>query len=117
MKRWYVAQTQTQAEDRARFNLERQGFTTYLPRYRRERSHARRRETVRALLFPGYIFVEFALESAPWRSINGTFGISHLVCQGLFERMADCDRVVVLLDLLGRAVRVQAPLKAVSTTG
>ena len=163
MKRWYVAQTQVHGEERARVNLERQGFHTYLPRYRRERRHARRRDIVRAPLFPGYIFVQLDLDSAPWRSINGTFGVARLVCNGdrpaavppgivdeiadragedglielrerplrkgdalriisgalsdchgLFERMADRDRVVLLLDLLGRKVRVQAPLTAVA---
>ena len=34
-------------------NLERQGFRTYLPRYRRERRHARRRDIIKAPLFPG----------------------------------------------------------------
>jgi transcriptional antiterminator RfaH len=34
-------------------------------------------------------------------------------CLGFFEKMADRDRVVLLLDLLGRKVRVQAPLDSV----
>jgi transcriptional antiterminator RfaH len=34
-------------------------------------------------------------------------------CLGFFESMADHDRVILLLDLLGRKVRVQAPLEAV----
>jgi transcriptional antiterminator RfaH len=166
MKRWYVAQTQVGAEERARCNLERQEFHTYLPRYRRERRHARRRDVVLAPLFPGYIFIEFDLDAAPWRAINGTFGVSHLVsqgdrpasvpngvveqiaareneeglvvlpprtlhkgealrivsgaladCLGLFEKMADRDRVILLLDLLGRTVRVQAPLETVAAAG
>jgi transcriptional antiterminator RfaH len=166
MKRWYVAQTRVRAEERARLNLERQGFRTYLPRYRRERRHARRRETVGAPLFPGYIFVELDPEHGPWRSINGTFGVNHLICRGdrpaavpeglvdelaarenaeglivlqprpfekgealrivsgaladclgLFERMADRERVILLLDLLGRKVRVQAPLDHVAAAG
>jgi len=151
------------AEERARINLERQGFEAYLPRYLRERRHARRNDIVRAPLFPGYIFVHLDLENAPWRSINGTLGISHLICSGerpaavpagvvesiaarenengvvplqrrpfqkgealrivsgaladcfgVFERMADADRVILLLDLLGRKVTVQAPLGAVA---
>lgn len=166
MTRWYVAQTQPRAEERARVNLERQGFTTYLPRYRRAVNHARRRSTVFAPLFPGYIFVHLDLLGAPWRAINGTFGVSHIVCHadipaplpdgivqvireredddgcvivnppsfrtgqsvrivsgaladclGLFERMADRDRVILLLDLLGRRVRVEAPLQAVAASG
>jgi transcriptional antiterminator RfaH len=165
MKRWYVVQTQTRAEERARFNLERQGFRTYLPRYKRERRHARRRDVVKAPLFPGYIFVELDLDRSAWRSVNGTFGVVQLVsngerpapvpagiveeinaragsdgliellppplrkgqplqivsgalaeCRGFFERMADRDRVVLLLDLLGRKVRVEAPVAAVTAT-
>jgi len=164
MKRWYVAQTRAHAEERARLNLERQGFSTYLPRYKRERRHARRREVVKAPLFPGYIFVQLDLDSAPWRSIDGTFGVVRLVafgerpaavpagvveeiagragkdglieleprrlrkgealrivagaladCLGFFERMADRDRVVLLLDLLGRKVRVEAPRTALAS--
>jgi len=164
MNRWYVAQTQIHSEERARINLERQGFQAYLPRYQRERRHARRRDVVRAPLFPGYIFVQLDLGSAPWRSVNGTFGVNHLICRGeqpapvpegivedlaarendeglivmkprafrkgealrivsgalgdclgFFERMADRDRVILLLDLLGRKVRVQAPLGNVVT--
>jgi transcriptional antiterminator RfaH len=162
MKRWYVAQTQAHSEERARLNLERQGFEAYLPCYQRERRHARRRDVVRKPLFPGYVFVRLDLEDAPWRSINGTFGVNHLICRGeqpaalpegiveelgerenedglvvlqprsfhkgealrivsgalndclgIFEDMADRERVVLLLDLLGRKVRVEAPLDAV----
>jgi transcriptional antiterminator RfaH len=162
MIRWYVAQTQVRAEERARSNLERQEFRTYLPRYLRERRHARRRDTVAAPLFPGYVFVRLDLDSAPWRAVNGTFGVTQLICQGnrpaavpegvveqiaarensqglislaprafrkgealrivsgamadcfgLFESMADRDRVILLLDLLGRKVRVEAPQAAV----
>jgi transcriptional antiterminator RfaH len=165
MKRWYVAQTQARAEERARLNLERQGFRTYLPRYKRKRWHARRRDVVKAPLFPGYIFVELDLDRSAWRSVNGTFGVVQLVstgerpapvpagvveeitaragsdglielqppplrkgeplqivsgalaeCRGFFERMADRDRVVLLLDLLGRKVRVEAPVAAVTAT-
>lgn len=166
MKRWYVAQTLVRSEETARLNLDRQGFEPYLPRYLRERRHARRREVVKALLFPGYIFVRFDLDAAPWRSINGTHGVSRLICNGerpaavpegvveeivirerenslrglqppvfqkgealrimsgaladcfgLFEKMADRDRVILLLDLLGRKVRIQAPRDLVATVG
>jgi transcriptional antiterminator RfaH len=39
--RWYVAQTQPNAEAKAVAHLNRQGFGTYLPRYLKRRRHAR----------------------------------------------------------------------------
>ena len=163
MTGWYVVQTLARSEDRAELNLKRQGFQSYLPKLRRERRHARRREIVASPLFPGYLFVEIDIARQPWRCINGTYGVSHLVCHGnrpspvplgvveslraredetgfvtleprrfergealrfvsgamrdcfgLFEGMAARERVIVLLDLLGRKVRVEAPLDAVT---
>jgi transcriptional antiterminator RfaH len=153
---WYVVQTQVNAEAKAARNLLRQGFEIYLPRYLKRRSHARKIEKVPAPLFPRYMFVEIDMATQRWRSIQSTFGVSHLVLQGadparvapdvvnalkaredeggyvrldqpskfalgekvrvlagvfaenfgLFDGMADRDRVAILLDLLGRKVRV-----------
>jgi len=155
-RRWYLVQTHAHAESKAAVNLVRQGYSIYLPRYRKTRRHARRVEMVPAPLFPRYLFVAFDVMAERWRAIQSTFGVSHLVgagdapllvpqnvidelharedgegfvrldpaprfspgdqvqvvggvfdtCLGLFEGMADRDRVAVLLDLLGRKVRV-----------
>lgn len=154
--RWYVVQTHINAEARAASNLLRQGFEVYLPRYLRRRSHARRIEKVAAPLFPRYMFVNIDIATQRWRSVQSTYGVSHLVVNGadpapvevavinalkaredasgfvklearpkftigekvrvlagvfaenlgLFDGMADRDRVAILLDLLGRKVRV-----------
>jgi len=154
--RWYVVHTRPRAEAKAGLNLNRQGFTCYLPRYLKRRRHARRVETVEAPLFPRYLFVALDLATQPWWPIRSTFGVADLVfngeqpapiasgiiqaikeredesgfvilprkprfatgevvrivdgvfsaCLGLFEGMADRERVAVLLDLLGRKVRV-----------
>ena len=45
-ERWYVVQSQPNAELKAAAHLNRQGFTTYLPRYMKRRRHARRVEDV-----------------------------------------------------------------------
>ena len=161
--RWYVAHTQPQGEARALVNLQRQGFTAYLPRFRGRRSHARRVETVAKPLFPRYLFVAMDVTRERWRAIHSTFGVSHLVCSGdaptpvppgvveairahedrdgwillgtprpiavgeqvrvldgafadqigLFAAMSDGQRVDVLLDLLGRQVRVTLPARSV----
>jgi transcriptional antiterminator RfaH len=153
---WYVVQTQPNAERKAFANLSRQGFTAYLPRYRKSRRHARRTEIVAAPLFPRYMFVSVDVTSQRWRLLRSTIGVSRLICNGdmpapvqpgivgalrsregedglidigrgpqflrgdkirvrdgafgdclgIFESATDNERVLILLDLLGRKVRV-----------
>jgi transcriptional antiterminator RfaH len=162
--RWYVVQTQANAESKAVINLARQGFRTYLPRYLKRRRHARRVEMVAAPLFPRYLFVEIDMAVQRWRSIYSTIGVSRLIrngdlpapvpddvigsiksredtsglirlihrpnlklgdkvrilegtfydCFGIYEGMSDCERVGILLGLLGRKVRVLLDAEAVA---
>jgi transcriptional antiterminator RfaH len=161
--RWYVVHTHPRAEAKAALNLDRQGFTCYLPRYLKRRRHARRVETVPAPLFPRYLFVALDLATQRWWPIRSTFGVSDLVyngelpasipsgiiqaiqgredergfvslprkrfvpgdtvrivdgvfsaCLGLFEGMGDRQRVAVLLELMGRKVRVLMPEEALA---
>src|SRR6266571_1775722 len=79
---WYVVQTQVNAETKAACNLVRQGFEIYLPRYLKRRSHARKIEKIAAPLFPRYLFVRIDMQTQRWRSIQSTFGVSRLVCNG-----------------------------------
>jgi transcriptional antiterminator RfaH len=153
---WYVVQTHINSENKAVFHLQRQGYSVYLPRYLKRRSHARRIETVPAPLFPRYLFVSADENARRWRAIQSTIGVSRIVCNGdkpataaaavvsrlklregedglvrldrrvpfvpgdkvqvmegvfsesfgLFESMTDHERVSILLDLLGRKVRI-----------
>jgi len=82
MKRWYVIYTHAHGEDKALANLKHQGFEVFRPRYRKTRRHARKVETVLRPMFPRYMFVELDLERDQWRSINGTFGVGCIFCQG-----------------------------------
>ena len=70
MKRWYVAMTHTKSEEVAYANLARQGFQAYLPRYLRERRHARKTTEVKAPLFPGYLFINIDMDAERWRPIR-----------------------------------------------
>lgn len=81
-KRWYVVVTQPNNEGRAEEHLLRQGFSVYLPRYRRTRRHARKTETVLRPLFPRYLFVGLDLARDRWRSVQSTFGVQGLVTVG-----------------------------------
>lgn len=163
-QRWYVVQAQPNAERKAIGHLERQGFTTYLPRYLKRRRHARRVDIVPAPLFPRYLFVAIDLNSQRWRSIFSTVGVSRIICHGeqpvavpeqviaalkaredtdgfvqldnrpnfrlgdnvrvldgvfadclgLYDGMKDSARIAVLLDLLGRKVRVVVDMESVA---
>jgi transcriptional antiterminator RfaH len=154
--RWYVVQTQVNGEAKAAQNLQRQGYDVYLPRYLKRRRHARKMDFTAKPLFPRYMFVAIDMATQRWRSIQSTFGVSQLVCNGdypaavpdgvvgalkareddegfvrmdvgpafapgdkvrvfagafidsagVFNGLADHDRVSVLLEMLGRKVRV-----------
>jgi transcriptional antiterminator RfaH len=154
--RWYVVQTQVNCETKAALNLVRQGYEIYLPRYLKRRRHARKIDFVARPLFPRYLFVAVDMATQRWRSIQSTFGVSHLVSNGnepavvpdrivcalktredangfvrmdvsrkfaagdkvrvlagvfmdsagIFDEVADHDRVAILLEMLGSKVRV-----------
>lgn len=78
-ERWFVAFTQARREGIALDNLARQGWRTFLPFQLATRRHARKFRTVRAPVFPRYVFVGLDLDRDRWRSVNGTFGVQRLV--------------------------------------
>lgn len=127
---WFVVQTQSRAEAKAKRHLNNQGFSVYLPVYRRRVRHSRKNEIVLRPLFPGYLFVQLDLDAQRWRSINGTVGVLRLLTDGdvpqqLSKRVIDEIRaredgagaVKLLPPLLkpGQAVRlVEGPFTDVS---
>lgn len=79
--RTFVAQTKQRKEQVAQVNLERQGFSTFLPLIKGNRSPTQKSGRLTPL-FPGYIFVDFSPLSDPWHSINGTLGVVRLIANG-----------------------------------
>jgi transcriptional antiterminator RfaH len=77
--RWYVAETLPRKEALAIEHLRRQSFESFCPRFRKLRSHARRRKLVLVPLFPNYVFIRLDAARQPWRSINGTIGVRQLI--------------------------------------
>lgn len=82
MRRWYVVQTQIRGEEQAARHLRNQRFDVFLPRYRKEVRHARRRHEALRPLFPGYLFVALDIDLERWRAINGTIGVRRLIASG-----------------------------------
>ena len=108
---WFVVQTHAQNEDKAAFNLQRQGFEAFIPKYLKRRSHARKIEMVGTPLFPRYLFVKMNIKTANWRAIKSTFGVSNLVCFGespasvpddLIETLMTSEDEHGYIDLAGR---------------
>src|ERR1044071_3749272 len=81
-ERWYAVYSQPHRETRAQQQLTAQGFTVFLPLYRKTVRHARKLTTVSAPFFPRYLFVALDLSLDQWRSVNGTFGVTSLITDG-----------------------------------
>jgi transcription elongation factor/antiterminator RfaH len=118
-KRWFLVHTRPRCELKAEFNLRAQGFVTYLPQFRKTVRHARQLRTVRAPLFPRYIFLILDLERDPWLSVRSTIGVSSLVTgedrplpvpRGVVEALIEqSDGDLVQLDTAlveGQSVRI-----------
>ncbi len=82
IRHWHAVHTQPHHEERAAFNLTRQGFETYLPRYLRRCRHARKTELVPRPLFPRYLFIKLDSTRDQWHAVHSTFGVNHLVLAG-----------------------------------
>jgi transcriptional antiterminator RfaH len=99
MDRWYVVRSLPNQERRAAEHLARQGFRPWLPQIRRTRRHARRLETVRRPLFPGYLFVALDLALQNWLPVLSTRGVRALV--------SGPDGPVPLPEAVARALRAR----------
>ena len=74
MTLWYAVHTHSRSEEKALAHLARQGFSAYLPRFLKRRSHARRHDWVPAPLFPRYLFVRLDPGPERWMAVGPTVG-------------------------------------------
>jgi transcription antitermination factor NusG len=80
---WFLARTLPSAELLPELRLEAQGFRTHVPQVLRTTRHSRHLRTVRALLFPRYLFIILDLGRDRWLSVRSTVGVSCLFnCDG-----------------------------------
>lgn len=97
-ERWCLVNTLAGREAIAAGHLERQGYTPFLPSTWRTTRHARQLRTVRAALFPGYLFVALDIARDRWRPIDGTVGVVGLVKAGDRPLAAPAGFVEALLE-------------------
>jgi transcriptional antiterminator RfaH len=101
---WAVCQTHPQAERWALANLQRQGFTAYLPMtvaFRRDRATPTLRHRISVPLWAGYLFVQ---PGTHWAPICSTHGVSRLLMAGPKPHM--------LANALVEAVRAAEAISA-----
>src|SRR5262249_15825294 len=77
-ERWSLVHTQPHSERKAALHLGVQGFKTHFPQIQKTIRHARRLMTVRAPLFPRYMFLILDLGRDRWLSVRSTVGVSSL---------------------------------------
>ena len=80
---WALIYSKPKEEQRAKINLERQGFEVFLPMIDIEegREPLTKASSVH-FLFPRYLFVKINIREGNWISINSTRGVSNLVLFG-----------------------------------
>jgi transcriptional antiterminator RfaH len=109
---WFAIQNKPNGSKIAHRNLERQGFCVFAPLLELTQKRRGKFVTILQPLFHGYMFVQFDPETAPWRSINGTYGVSRLVSLDtnskptmippslIAELILRCDKNGVFQDVL-----------------
>ena len=118
---WHLLQTKPNAHIIACSNLRRQGFNVFLPLITKTIRKNGKFFDVKAPLFPGYLFMGSSIDPIPWKSVNGTRGISAAVTldgvyrpvdsdiiEGLQSRCDDGDVIQSLNDIVpGDLVKVE----------
>jgi transcriptional antiterminator RfaH len=153
---WSLIYTKPRQELEAQKQLERQGYTTYLPMLCRRERHGSRLQDTLTPLFPRYLFIRLTAGIDDWGPIRSTRGVSNMVrfgieaarvpdnlieeirthagedgyhheealefkqgdrvhiadgpfsgCAAIFQASRSEERVLILLDVVGQATRVE----------
>ena len=79
MEDFFVVHTKPNQENKAKKNLEFQGFKTWLPIYKKAVVRKNRLFLREEPFFPGYIFVFFDISKDNWSRIFSTLGVKYLI--------------------------------------
>ena len=90
--KWLLVYTKAKEEQRAKTNLENQGFQTFLPMIAFVKMNRSKSTTVEPM-FPRYLFIKLNLEKDNWTLIKSTRGVSHIVVFG--QRFAEMPHQVI----------------------
>ena len=94
---WYLLQIKPNAHVMACENLRRKGFDVFLPLIIKTTKNNGKFLDAKAPLFPGYLFMGSSIDPIPWKSVNGTKGVSKAVTlDGVFRPV--CIRIIKALQ-------------------
>ena len=79
--KWILVYTKVKQEQRAKRNLENQGFEIFLPMIAFAKQNQTKSITLKPM-FPRYLFVHINTALDKWTRIESTIGVSHLVVFG-----------------------------------
>ena len=78
---WFLIYTKPHQEERAKENLENQGFETFLPMIAYEKIKQPKLYSLKPM-FPRYLFTQFNAEKNNWAHVKSTRGVSHVITFG-----------------------------------
>jgi len=78
---WFLIYTKPREEERAKENLENQGFETFLPMIASEKIKQPQSFSLKPM-FPRYLFTKFNIEKNNWVHIKSTRGVSDVITFG-----------------------------------
>ena len=98
---WFLLQTKPNAHIMACENLRRQGFDVFLPLITKTKKKNGKFLDIKIPLFPGYLFIGTSIDRIPWKSVNGTRGVSAAVTLDGVYRPVNRDIIEGLLCRCG----------------
>ncbi len=106
---WYLVYTKPKMENTAIRNLERQGYSTYLPVVNCIRRRAGRKLTGIEPMFPRYLFINLETGVDDWGPIRSTLGVSGMVRFGSQTARVPESLIRVLQDRANESGVIDIP--------
>jgi transcriptional antiterminator RfaH len=98
---WGVVRTMVAQEDCARLHCARQGYETFLPKFKTYVVARGTRKPVVRSLFPGYLFVR--ITDGIWYSLTGTRGVLSVLRDGDFPARVRDAEIEYLMQRFGES--------------
>ena len=99
MNAWYLLHCKGKQEERARLNIENQGYTTCLPQIKRQKIVQGKRVDCIEPLFPNYIFVHIDTATANFNALRSTRGVNSFVRFGGVPAKVPNEVMTKILEL------------------